>query len=334
MLSIKHLSKSYVRGKPVLNDITLDIAARGITAIIGPSGTGKSTLIRCVNRLVDPTAGEILFRGVDLARLSGTPLRQARRRIGMVFQEYNLVERLSVMENVLCGRLGYVPVWRAWLRRFEDADIARAFALLETVGLADFATRRADQLSGGQRQRVGIARALSVGPELLVADEPVSALDVSIQAQIVNLLDELKQRLNLAMLFISHDIAVMDHLSDRIAIVYLGRIMEIGPTRALIDTPRHPYTEALLSAVPEPGVKRRERIVLAGDVPNPADPPSGCVFRTRCRHALPACAAEPPPLRPVGPGHHTACIRDDLFPSHAAPPARATDRKIPVSAGG
>jgi len=211
----------------------------------------------------------------------------------------------------------------------------RVLELLDMVALGpEYADRRSHELSGGQRQRVGIARALSVGPALLVADEPVSALDVSIQAQIVNLLDALKRRLNLSMLFISHDIAVMDHLSDRIAIVYLGRIMEIGPTRELIDNPRHPYTEALLSAVPEPGVKRRERIVLTGDVPNPADPPSGCVFRTRCRHVLPACAAEPPPLRVVGPEHHTACIRDDLFPSHAVPPARATDRKIPVSAGG
>jgi phosphonate transport system ATP-binding protein len=163
-LSIKHLVKAYVPGKPVLKDISLDIEGRGITAIIGPSGTGKSTLIRCVNRLIDPTSGEILFEGKDLAKLSGQPLREARRRIGMVFQEYNLVERLTVMENVLSGRLGYMGAWDAWRRNFKDADIQKAFALLTRVGLADFANRRADELSGGQRQRVGIARAVMQSP--------------------------------------------------------------------------------------------------------------------------------------------------------------------------
>src|SRR5712691_10471249 len=160
MLSLKHLSKSYVRVKPVLNHINLEIAARGITAIIGPSGTGKSTLIRCINRLVEPSAGAVELDGQDLVRLSRKALRQARRRIGMVFQEYNLVERLTVMENVLSGRLGYVSAWRAWRRKFPPADIARAFELLEVVGLSGFAASRADSLSGGQRQRVGIARAV------------------------------------------------------------------------------------------------------------------------------------------------------------------------------
>jgi oligopeptide/dipeptide ABC transporter ATP-binding protein len=249
----------------------------------------------------------------------------------MIFQDpYGSFDPLMRIGDIVAEPLDVQGMAGSGRQRRE-----RVRELLDLVALGpEYAERRVHELSGGQRQRVGIARALSVGPELLVADEPVSALDVSIQAQIVNLLDTLKRRLNLAMLFISHDIAVMDHLSDRIAIVYLGRIMEIGPTRALIDGPRHPYTEALLSAVPEPGVKRRERIVLTGDVPNPADPPSGCVFRTRCRHALPACAAEPPPLRPAGPEHRTACIREDLFPSHGAPQARATDRKVPVSAGG
>src|SRR5262245_57305831 len=171
-LVIKNLRKEYRAGKPVLKNVSLTVDGRGMTAIIGPSGTGKSTLIRCINRLVDPTAGEILFMGSDLAKLSGRGLRQARRRIGMVFQEYNLVERLSVIENVLCGRLGYVPVWRAWLRKFPQTDIDRAFQLLDGVGLGDLATQRADQLSGGQRQRVGIARALMQEPDLILADEP------------------------------------------------------------------------------------------------------------------------------------------------------------------
>src|SRR5215468_9856012 len=176
-LRIRNLRKEYRVGQPVLRDVSLSIEGHGLTAIIGPSGTGKSTLVRCINRLVEPTSGEIHFRGQDLVRLSSRQLRVARRRIGMIFQEYNLVERLSVIENVLCGRLGYVPVWRAWLRRFPASDIDRAFRLLDAVGLVDLATRRADQLSGGQRQRVGISRALMQEPDLLLADEPTSSLD-------------------------------------------------------------------------------------------------------------------------------------------------------------
>src|SRR5207248_7521274 len=191
MLSLKHLSKSYVRGKPVLNDISLDIAARGITAIIGPSGTGKSTLIRCINRLVEPSAGQIEFEGVELVGLSRNALRRVRRRIGMVFQEYNLVERLTVMENVLSGRLGYISAWSAWRRKFPPEDIARAFGLLDVVGLAGFARERADSLSGGQRQRVGIAPALMQAPAVLLADEPTSSLDPKTSVEIMQLLADI-----------------------------------------------------------------------------------------------------------------------------------------------
>ncbi len=187
-LVIRHLCKEYRSGQPVLKDVSLTIDGRGITAIIGPSGTGKSTLIRCINRLVDPTSGEIRFRGQDLARLAGRELRAARRHIGMIFQEYNLVERLSVIENVLCGRLGYVPVWRAWLRRFPPRDVDRAFQLLDAVGLGELATQRADQLSGGQRQRVGIARALMQEPDLVLADEPTSSLDPKTSVEIMELI--------------------------------------------------------------------------------------------------------------------------------------------------
>ena len=234
-LVIRHLRKEYTRGTPVLGDISLAIAGAGITAIIGPSGTGKSTLIRCVNRLVDPTAGEILFRGVDLARLSGKPLREARRRIGMVFQEYNLVERLSVMENVLCGRLGYVPVWRAWLRRFEDADIARAFALLETVGLADFATRRADQLSGGQRQRVGIARAVMQEPELVLADEPTSSLDPRTSVEVMELLQRIAVERSIPVIVNIHNVALARRFATRIVGMSKGAVVFDGPPDALKD---------------------------------------------------------------------------------------------------
>ena len=215
-LSIKHLVKEYVPGTPVLKDISLDIEGRGITAIIGPSGTGKSTLIRCVNRLIDPTSGEILFEGQDLAKLSGQPLREARRRIGMVFQEYNLVERLTVMENVLSGRLGYMNAWAAWRRKFDEADIQKAFALLKRVGLADFANRRADELSGGQRQRVGIARAVMQSPGLLLADEPTSSLDPKTSVEIMEVMRDLAAENNIPVMINIHQVELGKRFAQRV----------------------------------------------------------------------------------------------------------------------
>ena len=184
-LDIAGLTKRYTADRPVLRGVDLTLDGEGITIVIGPSGAGKSTLLRCINRLVEPEAGRIAFKGVDIVALDGAALRHCRRRIGMVFQEFNLVERLSVIENLLCGRLGYVSPWRAWTRRFDDGDIARAFALLERLGLADFAAKRADALSGGQRQRVGIGRALMQEPELLLADEPTSSLDPKTSVEIM-----------------------------------------------------------------------------------------------------------------------------------------------------
>ena len=235
-LVIRNLVKEYRKGQPVLRDISLSVSEPGIVAIIGPSGTGKSTLIRCINRLVDPTSGSIMLGGTDLAKLQGEPLRAARRRLGMVFQEYNLVERLTVIENVLCGRLGYVPVWRAWTRRFPEEDIARAFALLESVGLGDFATRRADQLSGGQRQRVGIARAVMQEPDLILADEPTSSLDPKTSVEIMELLAKVGRERNIPVLVNIHNVALARRYALRMIGMSKGLVIYDGPPAGLQDS--------------------------------------------------------------------------------------------------
>ncbi len=234
-LVIKNLHKEYVAGKPILKDINLTVDGRGITAIIGPSGTGKSTLVRCINRLVAPTEGEILFQGNDLVKLSGTALRHARRKIGMVHQEYNLVERLSVMENVLSGRLGYIPAWKAFLRKFEPADIQNAFRLLDAVGLGDFATRRADQLSGGQRQRVGIARALMQDPDLILADEPTSSLDPKTSVEIMEIMVRLAGERDVPVIINIHNVDLAKRFSNRIIGMARGEVVFDGPPANLKD---------------------------------------------------------------------------------------------------
>jgi phosphonate transport system ATP-binding protein len=234
-LSIRRLSKEYAPGKPVLRDISLDIEGRGITAIIGPSGTGKSTLIRCINRLIDPTSGEILFEGKDLAKLSGQPLREARRRIGMVFQEYNLVERLTVMENVLSGRLGYMGAWDAWRRNFKDEDIQKAFALLTRVGLADFANRRADELSGGQRQRVGIARAVMQSPGLLLADEPTSSLDPKTSVEIMEVMRDLAAENDIPVIINIHQVELGKRYAQRVIGMSGGLVVYDGAPDGMDD---------------------------------------------------------------------------------------------------
>ncbi len=296
-----------------VDGISFSLATQEVLGICGESGSGKSTLGRSVLRLIEPTDGRITFAGSDLRALGPRGLRAFRRQAQMIFQDpYGALNPRMTIESVLAE-----PLRLQGLVRGRRAQRERSAELLETVALSpDFLRRRPQELSGGQRQRVVIARALAVGPRLVVADEPVSALDVSIQAQIVALLNDLKQRLRLSMLFISHDLAVMEYLSDRIAVVYLGKLMELGPASAICTRPRHPYTRALLSSA----LSSRKRgaggrIILKGELPSPSDPPSGCVFRTRCPFALPACAEDLPVLRSVAPGQQMACIRDDL-PDH------------------
>ncbi|WP_111493476.1 MULTISPECIES: phosphonate ABC transporter ATP-binding protein [Marinobacter] len=229
MLELKAVSKTYKTGDQALTDVSFTIPAGQVVGLIGPSGAGKSTLIRCINRLVEPTAGQVLLGGTDLTRLNGRALRQARRRIGMIFQEYALVERLTVMENVLSGRLGYVSAWRSFLRRYAQADIDQAFALLERVGLGDHFNKRADALSGGQRQRVGIARALEQNPELLLVDEPTASLDPKTSRQIMRLIQSMCRERNLPAIINIHDVMLAQQFADRIIGLRNGQVVFDGP---------------------------------------------------------------------------------------------------------
>ena len=235
MLTIRNLSKSYVPGKPVLRNISVEIAPRGVTAIIGPSGTGKSTLIRCINRLVEPTEGEIVFEGRDIAHMRGQALRGVRRKMGMVFQEYNLVERLTVMENLLTGRLGYTSAWNSFRRKFEPADIEHAFMLLDKVGLDSFANTRADALSGGQRQRVGISRALMQKPALMLADEPTSSLDPKTSVEIMQLMCGLAEENQIPVMINMHDVELAKRFAERVLGMSGGSIVYDGSPAGLTD---------------------------------------------------------------------------------------------------
>ncbi|MEZ8083457.1 phosphonate ABC transporter ATP-binding protein [Enterovibrio norvegicus] len=234
-IKINNLYHEYVAGKPILKGINIDIDQPGIIAIIGPSGTGKSTLLRCINRLNDPTQGEILFDGVDLTQLKGYALRMQRRHIGMVFQEYNLVERLTVIENVLSGRLGYMSAWNAWRRRYSSEDLAKAFELLEFVGLEDFANQRADSLSGGQRQRVGIARAVMQNPYILLADEPTSSLDPKTASEIMGLMETLAEQKNIPVLVNIHDVNLAKKFAKRVIGMCNGKVHYDGTPEGITE---------------------------------------------------------------------------------------------------
>jgi oligopeptide transport system ATP-binding protein len=315
LMAVEGLTQHFtgMRGGTVraVDDVSFEIAAGEVLGLVGESGSGKTTIGLAMLRLIEPTAGRILFRGEDITRLPDKRLKPFRRQAQPIFQDPfgSLNPRMTVEEII--GE----PLAVHHIDNSRQERRRRVLALLEQVGLPrDSLARYPHQFSGGQRQRISIARALAVEPALIIADEPVSALDVSIQAQIINLLRELQLRLKLAMLFIAHDLAVVEYISDRVIVLYLGRIMEVGPAKTLIRAPKHPYTEALISAVPEPEPDRvGKRIVLQGDLPSPIDPPSGCVFRTRCPYALAACAEKVPQLRQVDPGHAKACIRDDVL---------------------
>jgi oligopeptide/dipeptide ABC transporter ATP-binding protein len=325
LLSIRNLSKSFpirhgILGRTVgevraVNDVSFDIARGETLSLVGESGCGKTTTGRSILRLIEPSAGEIEFDGRDIRRLGVAALREVRREMQIIFQDpvSSLNPRMTVGAAIREG----ITIHHLAHGAAADASVKR---LLEEVGLrGEYASRYPHEFSGGQRQRIGIARALAVQPRFIVCDEPVSALDVSVQAQVINLLRDLQRERQLTYLFIAHDLSVVRHMSDRVAVMYLGKIVELAPADDLYREPMMPYTQALLSAVPVANPKvAKKRILLQGDVPSPASPPPGCVFHPRCHHPAKdaACASIVPPLEEKSPGHFVACIKQ--------PPTRVT----------
>jgi oligopeptide/dipeptide ABC transporter ATP-binding protein len=314
LLSVRNLVKSFpikkgAFGRPAgfvraVSDVSFDVMPGETLGLVGESGCGKSTTGRMILRLIDPTAGRVEFDGVDLTALDARAMRKMRRKIQVIFQDpfSSLNPRMTVGAIVREG----LTIHK--IAEGAAAD-ARVKQLLDEVGLrAEYVSRYPHEFSGGQRQRIGIARALAVEPSFIVCDEPVSALDVSVQAQVINLMQDLQRDRGLAYLFIAHDLSVVEHIADRVAVMYLGKIVEVGHKRQIFAAPKHPYTEALLSAVPvpEPGASR-QRIILKGDVPSPINPPKGCRFHTRCPYVFDRCRIQEPALRQIEVGHLAAC---------------------------
>lgn len=311
LVRVKNLVKHFpVEGSDdvvrAVDDVSFDILSGETLGLVGESGCGKSTVGRCILRLYEPTSGEVLFEGQNLVGLPNKEMQRLRREMQIIFQDpyASLNPRLSI-QSIVSEPLKIHGIGNRSEQRDRVAD------LLQKVGLdPNYMKRYPHEFSGGQRQRIGIARALALNPKLIIADEPVSALDVSVQAQVVNLMQDLQAEFGLTYLFISHGLAVVEHISNRVAVMYLGKIVEIADAQRLYENPLMPYTKALLSAIPVPDPKqKRERIVLQGDVPTPINPPSGCRFRTRCPWAIEECARVVPDLREIEPNHFAACIR-------------------------
>ena len=314
LLEVQKVKKEFVTsksltGKPLkivhaVDSVDLTIYEGETIGVVGESGCGKSTLGRCILQLIRPTAGNVLYRGEDITKLNKEQMRQMRRKMQIIFQDpyASLNPRMTVLELIMA------PLEAFGIGTMEER-VQRVKEIMELVGMPEnMMNRYPHEFSGGQRQRIVIARALVLNPEFVVCDEPVSALDVSVRAQVLNLIQELKKKKHLTYMFISHDLSVVKYISDRIAVMYLGRIVEIAEKNELYNNPQHPYTKALLSAIPIPDVDNKmKREILTGDVPSPLNPPSGCYFHTRCKYATERCKTECPVLHDVGNGHMVAC---------------------------
>ncbi len=298
------LMRRVVAHVKAVDDVSFDVYDGSTVGLVGESGSGKTTVGRTILKLIEPTAGEILFEGHNIAHLKPSQMLEFRKEMQMIFQDPygSLNPRMTVGEIIAEPLVVHTKMTK-------DEIEKRVYELLEVVGLRpEYARRYPHEFSGGQRQRIGIARALALQPKFIVADEPVSALDVSIQAQVINLMIELQQKYGISFLFIAHDLAVVRHMSDYVAVMYLGKIMEYGNNSHIFEEPKHPYTQALLSAVPVPDPDyQRERIILQGEIPSPINPPKGCRFHTRCPYATEKCRTQEPPLRDIGGGHFVAC---------------------------